>query len=94
MRSSRRMRFASVTCEKTCVIFLIATFSLGREGLAAAHTSPSAAWARTSFPATQAAAGRGQRRTGAPPDMVLERVALLQVRADALEELEVLGLTH
>ena len=47
MRSSRRMRFASVTCEKTCVIFLIATFSLGREGLAAAHTSPSAPWART-----------------------------------------------
>ena len=58
MRSSRRMRFASVTCEKTCVIFLIATFSLGREGLAAAHTSPSAA-ARTSFPATQAAEGEG-----------------------------------
>tara|TARA_B100000780_G_scaffold101409_1_gene70803 strand:+ start:281 stop:406 length:126 start_codon:yes stop_codon:yes gene_type:complete len=37
------MRFASVTCEKTCVIFLIATFSFGWSGVHAAHTSPSAA---------------------------------------------------
>ena len=93
IRSSRRMRFASVTCEKTCVIFLMATLSFGWPGVHAAHTSPSAAHTHGCERALRCKE-EGRWRTCAPSDVIEQLVSLQDVGPNPSEELAVCGVAR